>query len=80
MSTALEEAASRNPHWLVRTHEQLCSDPRSEFKNLYADLGLKWIKAGLSRSSSPLVLGRPLGESICFWRARIPALRRTLES
>jgi hypothetical protein len=45
LSTALEAAASRNPHWLVRTHEQLCSDPGSEFKKLYADLGLKWSEA-----------------------------------
>jgi Sulfotransferase family len=45
LSTALEAAASRNPRWLIRTHEQLCNDPGEEFKNLYADLGLTWSKA-----------------------------------
>jgi hypothetical protein len=45
LSTALEAAAARNPHWLIRTHEQLCGDPSQEFKRLYADLGLKWSEA-----------------------------------
>jgi len=45
LSTALEQAASRNPRWLIRTHEQLCSDPGREFKKLYADLGLTWSEA-----------------------------------
>ena len=45
LSTALEAAVSRNPRWLIRTHEQLCSDPGQEFKNLYADLGLAWSQA-----------------------------------
>jgi Sulfotransferase family len=45
LSTALEKAASRNPSWLIRTHEQLCSDPGQEFKKLYADLGLTWSEA-----------------------------------
>ncbi len=45
LSTALEAVASRNPRWLIRTHEQVCSDPVQEFKRLYADLGLSWSEA-----------------------------------
>ena len=45
LSTALEAAVSRHPRWLIRTHEQLCSDPGQEFKKLYADLGLTWSEA-----------------------------------
>jgi hypothetical protein len=39
---ALERAAAAHPDWVVRTHEQLCRDPREEFRQLYADLGLRW--------------------------------------
>jgi hypothetical protein len=42
LTTALERAVANHPKWLVRTHEQLCGDPRSEFRRLYADLGLTW--------------------------------------
>jgi hypothetical protein len=39
---ALEEAAARHPDWLVRTHDQLCRHPASQFRRLYQDLGLTW--------------------------------------
>jgi hypothetical protein len=42
LSLALEEAASRHPSWVVRTHDELCVDPAARFRQLYADLGLTW--------------------------------------
>jgi hypothetical protein len=42
LTTALEKALARHPTWLLRTHEQLCTDPAAEFRQLYADLGLDW--------------------------------------
>jgi len=42
LSLALEEAASRHPSWVVRTHDELCVDPPARFRQLYADLGLTW--------------------------------------
>jgi hypothetical protein len=56
LSTALEAAASRNPQWLIRTHEQLCADPGQEFRRLYADLGLTWsegVEAFLAGNDRP---------------------------
>ncbi len=40
--TALEKAASHQPTWVVRSHEQLCIDPVEAFRQLYAELGLRW--------------------------------------
>jgi hypothetical protein len=42
LTTALERAVAAHPTWVVRTHEQLCVDPTSEFRRLYDDLGLNW--------------------------------------
>ena len=39
---ALEEAVARNPHWQMRTHEQLCTDSVATFRTLFDDLGLEW--------------------------------------
>ncbi len=39
---ALEEALARNPDWVVRTHEQLCTDSVATFRVLFDDLGLPW--------------------------------------
>jgi hypothetical protein len=39
---ALEEALVRNPHWQMRTHEQLCTDSVATFRTLFDDLGLVW--------------------------------------
>lgn len=41
-SAALESAVQRNPDWLVVSHEELCRDPATGFKNLCAGLGLPW--------------------------------------
>jgi hypothetical protein len=77
LSTALEAAASRNPHWHVRTHEQLCSDPGSEFKKLYADLGLKWSEAvegllvGNNRPGEGFINRRVAAELPDNWKQRL---------
>ena len=77
LSTALEAAASRNPHWLVRTHEQLCSDPGPEFKKLYADLGLTWNEAvegflaGNDRPGEGFLTQRVAAELPDNWKRRL---------
>jgi Sulfotransferase family len=42
LTTALEQAAARHPHWIVRHHEQLCRDPNQEFRQLHTELDLQW--------------------------------------
>ena len=42
LTTALEQAVASHPTWVVRTHEELCTDPVAEFRRLYADLDLAW--------------------------------------
>ncbi len=42
LTTALERALADHPSWVSRTHEQLCVDPVTAFRGLYADLGLTW--------------------------------------
>jgi hypothetical protein len=42
LTAALEEAVDRNPHWQVRTHEELCTDSVATFRTLFAELGLEW--------------------------------------
>ena len=42
LTAALEDSISRNPHWIVRSHEELCVRPEEEFRRLYAELGLEW--------------------------------------
>jgi hypothetical protein len=42
LATALEKAVERHPSWVVRTHEELCTDPVTEFRKLFGDLGLTW--------------------------------------
>jgi hypothetical protein len=77
LSTALEEAASRNPRWLIRTHEQLCSDPAQEFKNLYADLGLTWSETverflvGNDRPGEGFLTQRVAAELPDNWKRRL---------
>jgi hypothetical protein len=42
LNLALDQAVERNPSFIVRTHEELCTDPVAEFRRLYDDLGLDW--------------------------------------
>lgn len=77
LTTALEAAASRHPRWLVRTHEQLCSDPGREFKKLYADLGLTWSEAvegflvGNDRPGEGFLTQRVAAELPDNWKRRL---------
>ena len=77
LSTALEAAASRHPRWLIRTHEQLCSNPVAEFKKLYADLGLKWSEAverflvGNDRPGEGFLTQRVAAELPDNWKRRL---------
>lgn len=38
----LERQLRENPEWTSVRHEQLCVDPKVEFKKLYTEMGLKW--------------------------------------
>ncbi len=77
LSSALEAAASRHPSWLIRTHEQLCSDPGQEFKKLYADLGLTWSEAverflvGNDRPGEGFLTQRVAAELPDNWKRRL---------
>jgi hypothetical protein len=77
LSAALEEAASRHPGWLIRTHEQLCSDPGPEFKKLYAHLGLTWNEgvegflAGNDRPGEGFLTQRVAAELPDNWKRRL---------
>jgi hypothetical protein len=44
LSLGLEEAAARNPTWVMRTHEELCVEPAAQFRRLYGELGLTWVE------------------------------------
>jgi len=77
LSAALEEAATRNSRWHIRTHEQLCSDPGQEFKKLYADLGLTWSEAvegflvGNDRPGQGFLTQRVAAELPDNWKRRL---------
>ena len=86
---AIEQAASRNPGWHLRTHEQLCTDPVAEFQRLYADLGLVWgepVQEFLEGHNAPgtgFVVKRVASELSDSWQRRldddqVATLRRVL--
>jgi hypothetical protein len=86
---AIEEAASRHPEWHLRTHEQLCTDPLSEFRRLYADLDLEWgspAEAFLEEHNTPgsgFAVNRIASEQSDSWQRRlndhqVATLRRVL--
>jgi hypothetical protein len=87
---SLERAADRHPDWVVRTHEQLCRDPQEEFRQLYADLGLRWnedAERNLVENDEPgrrFLTKRVAAELPDNWKQRltpsqITELRRVLE-
>jgi hypothetical protein len=53
LMSALEQAAARNPSWLVVSHERLCGNPQSEFKLLFERAHLPW-----SDSAGGYLVGR----------------------
>jgi len=42
LTAVLEEAVERHPDWHVVSHEELCVDPVTKFRNLCETLGLPW--------------------------------------
>jgi hypothetical protein len=86
---ALEEAVSRNPHWQVRTHEQLCTDSVATFRTLFADLDLEWADAteqflvDNDRPGEGFVTQRVAADVVDSWQKRLDddqlaTLRRVL--
>ncbi len=86
---ALEDALTRHPEWHVRHHEELCTDPVSEFQRLYAELGLAWADGSaefLEDHNTPgtgFMVKRVASELSDSWRRRLDdeqlaTLRRVL--
>ncbi len=42
MLKALEVQAERHPEWIRLSHDELCADPSSVFRQMYDRLGLEW--------------------------------------
>jgi hypothetical protein len=88
---ALEHAAARHPEWVVRTHEDLCRDPATEFRALTSEVGLTWTdeaEANLAENDRPgkrFLTRRVAAELPDNWKQRLTAdqvveLRRVLSS
>ncbi len=45
LTRALRQAAAEHPEWIVASHDQLCIDPETGFRDLTARLGLRWTPA-----------------------------------
>jgi hypothetical protein len=77
LMAALEESAQTHTDWVVRTHEQICSDPEKEFRRLFAELGLAWgptTSKLLETSDNPgsgFSLNRKSSELADSWRTRL---------
>ena len=89
LTAALEEARSRHPEWHLRTHEGLCEDPPSRFRDLYDELDLPWgasSDAFLDEHDTPgsgFAVDRVASELPDSWRRRleddqVATLRRVL--
>jgi hypothetical protein len=55
-TSALEDALARHPEWIGASHEQLCVDPSSGFRSLFARLDYPWsarVEAYLAEANSP---------------------------
>jgi hypothetical protein len=77
LTAALEEFAYAHTDWVVRTHEQICSDPDSEFRSLFLELGLTWGPTTSSllelgdKPGSGFTLNRKYSELADSWRTRL---------
>ncbi len=91
LNVALERAAQNNPTWVVRTHEALCVDPVSQFRQLYADLGLTWSDRAVqyldsnNRPGEGFPTQRVASDQPDLWKSRltgeqIDAMQRVLSS
>jgi hypothetical protein len=45
LAEQLHSLVERNPDWLLVTHEQLCEDAESGYRDIYRRLGLAWTEA-----------------------------------
>lgn len=45
LTKALKETSERHPEWIVASHDELCVEPESQFRELTAKLGLQWTPA-----------------------------------
>jgi len=90
LSSALEDAMARNPHWHVVEHEALCLEPEARLGALFSSLGLEWsestqqLLADDDRPGSGFAVQRRRSEVPGSWRTRLdgPAvadLTRTLD-
>ena len=90
LSSALEDALARNPHWHVVEHEALCLEPQVRLGALFDGLGLAWSKgterllADNDRPGSGFALQRRRSEVPGSWRTRLDGpelaeLTRTLD-
>ncbi len=55
-TTALREGADRHPEWIVASHEDLCADPGSTFRDLFERVAFPWssqVEAFLAESNRP---------------------------
>jgi Sulfotransferase family len=79
LMSALEASAQAHPDWHVVWHEALCRDPHTEFKRLYAELGLGWTAAAdayltdSNRPGSGAMPQRIASEQPERWRKRLSA-------
>jgi hypothetical protein len=86
---AIEDAHRRHPEWQLRTHEALCTDIVTEFRALYAGLGLEWNSAaedfleGHNTPGTGFAVNRVASELSDSWQHRldddqVTTLRREL--
>jgi Sulfotransferase family len=77
LTAALEEFAHAHTDWVVRTHEQICTDPDLEFRSLFLELGLTWgpttseLVELSDKPGSGFTLNRKSSELADSWRTRL---------
>ncbi len=90
LACALRDAAARHDDWTIVRHEQLCTDPTSEFRSLADSLGLGWNDATAAflaesdREGTGYQTNRRAGDQPDRWRERLDAeqlaiIRATLD-
>jgi hypothetical protein len=79
LTAILHNALERHPDWPLVTHEEMCTEPRERFSDLYARLGLTWADSterflrDSERPGSGLVTNRIAAELPEKWRKRLTA-------
>jgi hypothetical protein len=83
LQRSLDEAASRNPDWVVVSHEELCVDPAAKFPALAAQIGLEWssraeqVLAANDRPGAGDTMQRVAAGSQDIWRRRLTPAQAT---